>query len=62
MLAAPVVNKTLEINSGISVPYLTLPVQLVKGQGDVLLGLMQVGIWNNCIKQGEIFSVTVSKN
>lgn len=34
MLATLVVDKTPEINSGISVPYLTLLMQLVKGHGD----------------------------
>lgn len=62
MLATPVGNKTPEINSGISVPYLTLLMQLVKGHGDVLFGLMQVCIWNSCIKQVEIFSLMVIEN
>lgn len=56
MLAAAVVNKIPEINSCITILYLTLLIQLVKGHGDVLFGLMQVGIWNSCIKQGEVFS------
>jgi len=55
-------HKTPEINSGISVPFVTLLMQLVKGHGNVLSGLMQVGIWNSCIKQGESFSLMVREN
>lgn len=38
MLEAAVVNKIPEINSVITILYLTLLIQLVKGHGDVLFG------------------------